>query len=137
MLPELIMNKTILAELSYPPQEEDPFALQQDLKGMAASAGIVEGICVTMSDLEGLQEFEDEAILLSETAGPELAPIIPKVKGLITERGGLLAMGSRSAREYEIPAVVGIKNLMSRIHIGDRIRVNGTEGLVEVIFEGL
>ncbi|MBA4394616.1 MAG: PEP-utilizing enzyme, mobile region, partial [Desulfobacca sp.] len=113
--------------------EEESLVLQRDLKGVAASPGVAEGICVVLSNIEELEKVGDGAILICETASPILTPVIPKVKALVTEQGGMLAMASRVAREYGIPAVVGIEGLMRKFHSGDRIRVDGSEGLVSVL----
>lgn len=129
----MIMNDTVFGEIPYLPLEEESIALQRSLTGMAASPGVAEGVCVFLTSLEDLATVNDEVILLCETASPFLTPVIPKVRALVTERGGMLAMACRVAREYGIPAVVGIEGLMTRIHSGDRLRVDGSEGRVTVI----
>ena len=55
------------------------------------------------------------------------------IAGLVTEVGGLMTHGTVVAREYGLPAVVGVSNATRRIHDGQRIRLNGTDGYVEVL----
>jgi pyruvate,water dikinase len=55
------------------------------------------------------------------------------VKGLITEVGGLMTHGAVIAREYGLPAIVGVENATRLIKDGQRIRVNGTDGYVEIL----
>jgi len=55
------------------------------------------------------------------------------IKGLVTEVGGLMTHGAVIAREYGLPAVVGIENATKLIKDGQRIRVNGTDGYVEML----
>ena len=59
------------------------------------------------------------------------APIVVSIKGLVTEVGGLIR--AVIAREYGLPAVVGVENATKLIKDGQRIRVNGTEGYVEIL----
>jgi pyruvate,water dikinase len=103
------------------------------LTGVAASSGIVEGPCTIIRNLQDLHTLQEGAILVCEVASPALAPFMPFLKGLVAERGGMLSIASGYAREYGIPAVVGVKGLMDTIHNGDVIRVDGSTGTVDII----
>lgn len=105
------------------------------LKGKGASPGQVEGPVKVISDPEDFQGFDKGKILVSRTACRELIQILPEVSGLVTERGGILANALGWARQLGVPAVVGVGNLLARVKDGDRIRINGWEGTVEVISE--
>jgi pyruvate,water dikinase len=59
-------------------------------------------------------------------------PSFVSIKGLVTEVGGLMTHGAVIAREYGLPAVVGVENATKLIKDRTKIRVNGTEGYVEV-----
>ncbi|OPY74979.1 MAG: Chondramide synthase cmdD [Syntrophorhabdus sp. PtaU1.Bin050] len=128
--------------LSYTPTEEAPeegarktqiHILPRRLKGLAASSGAIEGPCTILTGLENLHKIEDGAILVCQAASPKLAVVMHKLKALVTERGGPLAIASRYAREYEIPAVVGVNRIMQTVRDGDFIRVDGSNGTVEVM----
>ncbi|MGQ0420650.1 PEP-utilizing enzyme, partial [Bacillus sp. HC-Mk] len=64
---------------------------------------------------------------------PGWTPLFVSIKGLVTEVGGLMTHGAVIAREYGLPAVVGVENATKLIKDGQRIRVHGTEGYIEVL----
>ncbi|MFR1804738.1 MAG: PEP-utilizing enzyme, partial [Faecalispora jeddahensis] len=64
---------------------------------------------------------------------PSWTPVFVSIKSLVTEVGGMMTHGSVIAREYGLPAVVGVENATKLIKDGQRIRVNGTEGYVEIL----
>lgn len=103
------------------------------LRGYAASSGVVAGPCTVASSVDELAGLTDGAILVCESASPKLIPVIGKLRALVTEKGGALAAASGYAREYGIPAVVGVAGLMKSIRDGAIIRIDGTEGTVDVI----
>ena len=103
------------------------------LKGYAASSGVVAGPCAVASSVEELAGLSDGAILVCESASPKLIPVISKLRALVTEKGGTLAAASGYAREHGIPAVVGVAGLMKAIHNGAIIRIDGTEGTVDIL----
>jgi pyruvate,water dikinase len=100
--------------------------------GLPVSTGVVEGrarVILTMEEAE----LEEGDILVTSFTDPGWTPLFVSIKGLITEVGGLMTHGAVIAREYGLPAVVGVENATERIKDGQRIRVNGTEGYVEVL----
>jgi pyruvate,water dikinase len=102
------------------------------IAGLAVSAGVIEGrarVIVNMQDA-GLEEGD---ILVTVFTDPSWTPLFVSVKGLVTEVGGLMTHGAVIAREYGLPAVVGVENATRVIRDGQRIRVNGTEGYVEIL----
>lgn len=104
------------------------------LAGLAVSSGIVEGRARVVLRMEnaGLEEGD---ILVTPFTDPSWTPVFVSVKALITEVGGLMTHGAVIAREYGLPAVVGIEDATRRIRDGQRIRVNGTDGYVEILSE--
>ncbi len=72
-------------------------------------------------------------ILVTAFTDPSWTPIFISIKGLVTEVGGMMTHGSVVAGEYGLPAVVGVENATRIIKDGQRIRVNGTEGYVEIL----
>ncbi len=102
------------------------------LAGLAVSSGIIEGrarVIVNMQDAE-LQEGD---ILVTAFTDPSWTPLFVSIKGLVTEVGGLMTHGAVIAREYGLPAVVGVENATSLIKDGQRILVNGTDGYIEIL----
>jgi pyruvate,water dikinase len=100
--------------------------------GLPVSSGVVEGRARVLLDVEDA-ELGGEDILVTAFTDPSWTPLFLSVKGLITEVGGLMTHGAVIAREYGLPAVVGVENATRLIKDGQRIRVNGTEGYVEIL----
>jgi pyruvate,water dikinase len=104
------------------------------LPGTAASAGVVEGRARVVRKLEG-SKLETGEILVAPYTDPAWTPLFPMAAGLVTEVGGLMTHGAVIAREYGIPAVVGVDRATEAIPDGAQVRVNGSEGYVEIIRE--
>ncbi len=102
------------------------------LVGLAVSAGTVEGRARVILNIEDA-DFEADDILVTAFTDPGWTPLFVSVKGLVTEVGGLMTHGAVIAREYGLPAVVGVENATRLIRDGQRIRVNGTDGYVELM----
>ena len=102
------------------------------LVGLAVSAGVVEGRARVLSDMADA-ELEAGDILVTAFTDPSWTPLFVSIKGLVTEVGGLMTHGAVIAREYGLPAVVGVENATRLIKDGQRIRVHGTDGYVEIL----
>jgi len=102
------------------------------MAGLAVSSGVAEGRARVILDI-GDADLEEGDILVTAFTDPSWTPLFVTVKGLVTEVGGLMTHGAVIAREYGLPAVVGVVDATRRIKDGDRIRVNGTEGYVELL----
>jgi rifampicin phosphotransferase len=103
------------------------------LSGFPVSSGIIEGPCTIIRDLKELGALHSGAIVVCETASPMVMRFMPLIGGLVTERGGFLSIASAYARQYAIPAVFGVEELMDAIHSGDVIRIDGSEGILDII----
>jgi pyruvate,water dikinase len=102
------------------------------LAGLPVSAGIIEGRARVILDLADA-DLEAGDILVTAYTDPSWSPLFVAVTGLVTEVGGLMTHGAVIAREYGLPAVVGVDQATRLIRDGQRIRVNGTDGYVEVV----
>jgi rifampicin phosphotransferase len=102
--------------------------------GTPVSAGIVEGKARIVLKPEEAELHEGE-ILIAPFTDPGWTPLFPSAKALVTEVGGLMTHGSVVAREYGIPAVVGVDDATKKIKDGQLIRVNGDQGFVEILSE--
>lgn len=102
------------------------------LAGLAVSSGVIEGRARVIWNMEDA-DLEDGDILVTAFTDPSWTPLFVSIKGLVTEVGGLMTHGAVIAREYGLPAVVGVENATGLIKDGQRIRVNGTEGYVEIL----
>lgn len=102
------------------------------LVGLAVSAGLVEGRARVVHDIAEA-ELEPGDILVTAYTDPSWTPLFVAIAGIVTEVGGLMTHGAVIAREYGLPAVVGVENATRLIRDGQRIRVHGTEGYVELL----
>jgi len=102
------------------------------LAGLPVSSGVVEGRARVILNMEEA-ELEEDDILVTTFTDPSWTPLFLSIKGLVTEVGGLMTHGAVIAREYGLPAVVGVVDATRLIKDGQRIRVNGTEGFVEIL----
>ena len=102
------------------------------MAGLAVSSGVIEGRARVILSMEDAN-LEDGDILVTTFTDPSWTPLFVSIKGLVTEVGGLMTHGAVIAREYGLPAVVGVENATKLIKDGERIRVHGTEGYVEFL----
>jgi pyruvate,water dikinase len=102
------------------------------LVGLAVSAGIIEGRARVIHDMAEA-DLEAGDILVTAYTDPSWSPLFVAITGLVTEVGGLMTHGAVIAREYGLPAVVGVEQATRLIRDGQRIRVHGTDGYVEIL----
>lgn len=102
------------------------------LAGIPASSGTIEGRARVILRMEDAH-MEEGDILVTTFTDPSWTPVFVSIKSLVVEVGGMMTHGSVIAREYGLPAVVGVENATRLIKDGQRIRVNGTEGYVEIL----
>jgi pyruvate,water dikinase len=102
------------------------------LAGLPVSSGLIEGRARVILNMEDADLSEGD-ILVTSFTDPSWTPLFVSIKGLVTEVGGLMTHGAVIAREYGLPAVVGVENATKLIKDGQRIRVNGTEGYMEIL----
>ncbi|MFD3329801.1 rifamycin-inactivating phosphotransferase [Streptomyces sp. NPDC058701] len=102
------------------------------LTGVPVSAGTVEGRARVVLDMADA-DLEAGDILVTAFTDPSWSPLFVGIAGLVTEVGGLMTHGAVIAREYGLPAVVGVERATRLIRDGQRIRVHGTDGYVEIL----
>jgi phosphoenolpyruvate synthase/pyruvate phosphate dikinase len=102
------------------------------LIGVPVSAGTIEGRARVIRDI-GQADIESGDILVTTYTDPSWTPLFLAINGLVTEVGGLMTHGAVIAREYGLPAVVGVEHATQLIQDGQRIRVHGTDGFVEIL----
>jgi pyruvate,water dikinase len=93
---------------------------------------VVEGRARVILDMHDA-DIEEGDILVTTFTDPSWTPLFVAIKGLVTAVGGLMTHGAVIAREYGLPAVVGVENATQLIKNGQRIRLNGTDGWVEIL----
>ncbi len=106
---------------------------EEEMHGVAASAGVVEGVARVLHDVNEIGEIREGEILVCPVTAPSWAPVFGKIKAAVSDIGGAMSHAAIVAREYGMPAVVGTGDATKRIRTGDRIRVDGDRGTVRVL----
>ena len=111
----------------------EPPERQEEIVGLAASPGIAEGSARLVESLDEFDRVKDGEILVCRMTNPAWVVLFTKIAGLVTDAGGVAAHPAVVSREFGIPAVVGTSDATQRIGTGDRVRVNGSTGVVEIL----
>ena len=105
----------------------------QEVSGIAGSPGVVEGIARVVRTVADFDDVAEGDVLVCQMTNPAWVVLFTKISGLVTDTGGTTSHPAVLAREFGIPAVVGTSEATRRIGTGDRIRVDGTAGVVEIL----
>jgi pyruvate,water dikinase len=105
------------------------------ITGFPGAAGVVEGIARVLRTPEDAAQFGDGEILVTTVTNIGWTPIFPRAAAVVTDVGAPLSHAAIVARELGIPAVVGCGNATMLLHSGDRVRVDGSNGTVEVLHQ--
>ena len=111
----------------------DSGADSNEIKGFAASSGVVEGPARIVKSVEEISRLKQGDILVCQITNPTWAPIFQTIVAAVSDIGGSMSHAAIVAREYGLPAVVGTGNATSRIKDGQRIRVDGGRGIVTIL----
>ncbi len=110
------------------PREERP----GELSGMAVSPGVVTGPVKVLRDPHSKPVNKGD-VLVAYTTDPGWTPLFVNAAAVVLEVGGILQHGAVIAREYGKPCVVGIDRLMTKLHDGQRVEVDGTAGVIRLL----
>jgi pyruvate,water dikinase len=110
-----------------PPQKTD------EVRGLAASPGVAEGTARNVASLAEFDQVKEGEILVCRMTNPAWVVLFTKIAGLVTDAGGTVSHPAVVSREFGIPAVVGTSNATERIRTGNRVRVNGSTGVVDIL----
>lgn len=102
------------------------------LVGTGVSSGVVEGTARVVRDPTE-ETIETGEILIAPSSDPGWTPLFLNAAGMVVEVGGQMSHGALVAREYGLPAVVSVPQATRRIETGQRVRIDGTQGTVEII----
>ncbi|MEM9007401.1 MAG: glycerol-3-phosphate acyltransferase [Cyanobacteria bacterium P01_F01_bin.86] len=105
----------------------------QHFQGIAASPGQVEGTVKVLTSLQSAQDINHRTILVVPYTDAGWAPLLARAGGLIAEVGGRLSHGAIVAREYGIPAVMNVTEATQQFQDGQRVRLDGALGIVEIL----
>ncbi|MGH2358464.1 MAG: PEP-utilizing enzyme [Candidatus Limnocylindria bacterium] len=108
-------------------------AVAGEVIGIGGSPGQVEGMARVVLREDQFDEVRAGDILVCQMTNPAWVVLFTKIAGMVTDAGGMAAHPAVLSREFGIPAVVGTSVATQQIHTGDRVRVNGTSGVVEIL----
>ncbi len=111
------------------PAEED----SKEIRGFAASNGVVEGTARVIKSVKEISRLNEGDILVCQVTNPTWAPVFQKISAAVSDIGGSMSHAAIVAREYGLPAVVGTGKATTRIEDGQRIRVDGSRGVVTLL----
>ena len=114
------------------PLAPSPTYSDQVLQGIPASHGQAQGRVKVVKNLQNLPEIDKETILVVPYTDSGWAPLLVRAGGLISEAGGRLSHGAIVAREYGIPAVMDVRGATWLLQDGQRVRIDGSRGIVEL-----
>lgn len=103
------------------------------VEGLAASAGVIEGVARVVLSPEEFDQVERGEILVCQMTNPAWVTLFTKISGLVADAGGAASHPAVLSREFGIPAVIGTSVATQKIKTGDRLRVNGSTGVVEIL----
>lgn len=113
--------------------DREPPTSQDEIHGLAASAGVVEGTARVVLSAEEFDQVQRGEIVVCRMTSPAWVVLFTRIAGLVTDAGGMASHPAVVSREFSLPAVVGTSNATRRIRTGDRVRVNGSTGRVEAL----
>lgn len=114
----------------------EPESEENVIEGLAASAGTYEGPARIVTGPDDFSEIQEGDVLVAEITSPAVNVVLPLVRAIVTDTGGMLSHPSIIAREFGIPGVVGCEVATDRIETGQRIEVNGNDGVVRLLGAG-
>ena len=103
------------------------------ITGIAGSPGVVEGTARVVRTVDEFDDVTDGDILVCQMTNPAWVVLFTKIAALVTDTGGTTSHPAVLSREFGIPAVIGTSDATHRIRTGDRIRVDGSAGVVEIL----
>lgn len=111
----------------------EPSTVEGEIHGLGASKGIVEGTARVVLSPEQFAQVERDEIVVCRMTSPAWVVLFTKISGLVTDAGGMASHPAVVSREFGLPAVVGTSDATRQIKTGDRVRVNGATGIVEIL----
>jgi pyruvate,water dikinase len=110
--------------------------LKDQVSGIAGSPGVVEGVARLVLHENEFDQVQKGDILVCQMTNPAWVALFTKISGLVTDAGGTVSHPAVLAREFGIPAVIGTSIATQQIRTGDRLRVDGTTGVVQILSRG-
>ena len=104
-----------------------------EIRGFAASSGVAEGVARVVKSVAEIGRLQQGDILVCQVTNPTWASVFQKIAAAVSDIGGTMSHAAIVAREFDLPAVVGTGNATKRIKDGQRVRVDGSRGIVTIL----
>lgn len=114
---------------------DDITGAQDSIGGAASSPGTYTGTIRVITDIRNLAEVQEGEILVTSNTDPGWTAVFSRLGGLITETGGILCHGAVISREYHIPAVTAVKDATKKLHTGQKVTLDGSNGIIHILEE--
>ena len=102
------------------------------MDGVPVAPGVAEGYALVIQSPEDLQRVTPDSILICLRMSPVYSVVFQTVRGIISEQGGITSTAAAVARENRLPAVTGVQSAQQMVSDGDKIRIDGTKGCVQI-----
>jgi pyruvate,water dikinase len=123
-----------LANWGFPAKfERKPSTVKGQVVGLGGSPGVIEGVARVVLTVDEFDQVRRGDIVVCQMTNPAWVALFTKIAGLVTDAGGITSHAAVLSREFAIPAVIGTSIATRTIKNGDRIRVNGTTGVVDIL----
>jgi pyruvate,water dikinase len=123
-----------LANWGFPAKfERKPSTVKGQVVGIGGSPGVIEGIARVVLTVDEFDQVRRGDIVVCQMTNPAWVALFTKIAGLVTDAGGITSHAAVLSREFAIPAVIGTSIATRTINDGDRVRVNGTTGVVDIL----
>lgn len=119
-----------------PAEKKTPGPVGTRWQGLGCSPGVVEGSVRVLRSIDEVDTLQRGEILVTPFTDPGWTPAFHLLAGVVTETGGILSHAAVISREYGIPAVLNLPGASERLHTGQRVRLDGSAGTVELVGEG-
>ena len=110
----------------------DTNVAEEFMVGVPVAPGVAEGYALVIETAEDLQRVTPESILICPSMSPVYSVVFKTARGIISEQGGITSTAATVARENSLPAVTGVRSARKVFSNGDKIRIDGTKGCVQI-----
>ena len=111
----------------------DGRSIRHLIRGVPVAPGVAVGQAIVIQSLEDLQRIRSDSILICSRMSPVYSIAFHVVRGIISERGGIMSTTATVARENGLPVVTRVRSAQRAISDGDLVRINGNEGSVQIV----
>lgn len=106
--------------------------VEEFMDGIPVAPGVAEGNALVIQTAEDMRRVTPDSILICSRMSPVYSVVFQTIRGVISEKGGITSTAATIARENNLPAVTGVRSARKMISDGDKIRIDGAKGCVQI-----